>query len=68
MFTTFLKFKLYVENLFSCSIKQLQTDNGGEYFSKQFTIFFSKSRIYHMLTCPYTSKQNGIAGRKHRHI
>ena len=30
--------------------------------------FFIAQGIYHRLTCPHTSRQNGIAERKHRHI
>ena len=68
VFATFFKFKVHAENLFSCSIKQFQSDNGGEYLSRQFRDFLSKNGICHRLTCPYTSQQNGIAERKHRHV
>jgi transposase InsO family protein len=66
--TCFIKFKCLVENLFSYKIKQLQTDNGGEYVSKNFKQFTDSHGILHRLTCPYTSEQNGISERKHRHI
>jgi transposase InsO family protein len=68
VFLCFMKFKSLVENLFSCKIKQIQTDNGGEYISHTFTKFLETHGILHRLTCPYTSEQNGIAERKHRHI
>jgi hypothetical protein len=64
----FAQFKILVENLFSCSIKQLQTDNGGEYASMAFKHFTATHGILHRFTCPYTSEQNGISERKHRHI
>jgi transposase InsO family protein len=64
----FIKFKSLVENFFSCKIKQLQTDNGGEYVSAAFKNFTNTNGILHRLTCPYTSEQNGISERKHRHI
>jgi hypothetical protein len=64
----FVKFKTLVENIFSCSIKQLQTDNGGEYVSMAFKQFTDNHGILHRFTCPYTSEQNGISERKHRHI
>jgi transposase InsO family protein len=51
----FQKYKALVENLFSCSIQQLQSDNGGEYLSKDFQIFLPKTGIFHRLTCPCTS-------------
>jgi len=68
VFQCFVKFKLLVENLFTTKIKQFQSDNGGEYTSKQFKDYLSQSGILHRLSCPHTSQQNGIAERKHRHI
>jgi histone deacetylase 1/2 len=68
-FSIFQQYKVLVENLFSCTIQQLQYDNGGEYLSTKFQSFLAKHGIFHHLTCPtYTSLQNGIAERKHRHI
>jgi transposase InsO family protein len=64
----FIKFKTLVENFFSCKIKQIQTDNGGEYVLVAFQNFTNTHGILHKLTCPYTSEQNGISERKHRHI
>jgi hypothetical protein len=68
VYQCFFKFTLLVENLFPSKIKQLQTDNGGEYTSALFKQFLSQHEIFHRLTCPHTSQQNGIAERKHRHI
>jgi hypothetical protein len=68
VFNHIVKFKLLVEKQFSTSIKQFQTDNGGEYTSAQFKHFLDQHGIFHRLTCPHTSQQNGIAERKHRHI
>ena len=68
VFSIFQQYKVLVENLFSCTIQQLQSDNGGEYLSIEFQNFLAKHGIFHRLTCPYTSPQNGIAERKHRHI
>ncbi|KAF5467872.1 hypothetical protein F2P56_012083 [Juglans regia] len=64
----FIKFNCLVENLFSYKIKQLQTDNGGEYLSHAFKTFLDNHGILNRLTCPHTSEQNGISGRKHRHL
>jgi hypothetical protein len=61
VFQSFIKFKLLVENLFSRTIKYFQTDNGGEYTSTNFKQFLSHNGIFHCLTCPHTSQQNGIA-------
>jgi hypothetical protein len=59
---------LLAEKQFSTAIKQLQSDNGGEYTSNQFKEFLSQNGILHRLTCPHTSQQNGVAERKHRHV
>lgn len=61
VFYCFVNFKSLVENLFSSQIKQFQIDNGGEFTSHQFNNFLSLHGIYHHLTCPYTSQQNGIS-------
>jgi hypothetical protein len=66
--TCFVKFKNLVENFFSCKIKQIQTDNEGEYVSAASQHFTTTHGILHRLTCPYTSEQNGVSERKHRHI
>jgi len=68
VFSIFQQYKVFVENLFSCTIQQLQSDNGGEYLSIEFQNFLAEHGIFHRLTCPYTSLQNGIVERKHRHI
>lgn len=68
VFDQFVKFKLMVENQFSTTIKQLQSDGGGEYNSLQFQSFLTKSGIIHRKSCPHTSQQNGLAERKLRHI
>jgi hypothetical protein len=64
----FVKFKNLVENLFSCKIKQIQTNNGGEYVFATFKLFTNTHGIFHRFTCSYTLEQNGISERKHRHI
>ena len=64
----FIKFKTLVENLFSTNIKIIHTDNGGEFVNKSLFSFLSSYRISHQLTCPYTSQQNSVVERKHRHI
>lgn len=64
--STFLKFKALVETQFNLSIKNLQSDNGGEF--KALAPHLSKHGIHHQFSCPYTSEQNGRAERKIRHI
>jgi transposase InsO family protein len=68
VYECFIKFKLLVEKKFSSSIKQLQSDGGGEYTSLHFQSFLTKNGIVHRKSCPYTSQQNGLAERKLRHI
>jgi transposase InsO family protein len=68
VFTSFMKFKSLVENQFSTQIKQLQSDGGGEFLSKQFTSLLETNGIFHRISCPYTAQQNGLAERKHRHV
>jgi transposase InsO family protein len=50
------------------TIKQFQSDNGGEYCSTVFKQFLTTSGIFHHFSCPHTSQQNGIAEKKHCHI
>jgi len=68
VYSVFVKFKLLVEKQFNYTIKQFQSDNGGEYCSNIFKQFLSANGIFHRLSCPHTSQQNGLAERKHRHI
>lgn len=68
VFISFKKFKALVENQFSSRIKTLQSDGGGEFTSLQFTSFLETHGIFHRISCPYTSQQNGLAERKHRHV
>jgi hypothetical protein len=68
VFDCFVRFKSLVENQFSSSIKQLLTGNGGEYLSTVIQEYLSQNRILLKLTCLYTSEQNGVSERKHRHI
>ena len=68
VYATFVKFKILVEKQFNYPIKRLQSDNGGEYCSTIFKQVLSDNGIFHRLSCPHTSQQNGLVERKHRHI
>ena len=57
-----------MENQFSSRIKSLQSDEGGEFISFQLTSFLKTHGIFHKISCPYTSQQNGLAERKHCHV
>ncbi|GMI67117.1 hypothetical protein HRI_000381000 [Hibiscus trionum] len=64
--TAFNMFLAVVENQFASHLCALQTDGGGE-FTVLSSILHSKG-IQLRVTCPYTSAQNGVIERKHRHI
>ena len=49
-------------------IKALQTNNGREYLSHNFTDLLKINGITHRLTCPCTYQQIGSVERKHHHI
>jgi transposase InsO family protein len=67
-FAAFVQFKSLVENQFSTTIKQLQSDGGSEYTSHQFQSFLTTHSIAYRKSYPYTSPHNGLAERKLRHI
>jgi histone deacetylase 1/2 len=55
-----------VELQFSCKIKTVQTDGGGEF--RPFTKYLTELGVVHRLTCRHTHHQNGRVERKHRHL
>ena len=61
---TFLKF---VQAQFGKRVKVLRTDNGTEFVNSGCHKLFAELGILHQRSCPYTSQQNGVAERKHRH-
>ena len=64
--TIFTRFQLLVENFFQTKIKQLFSDNGGEYV--KLASHLASSGISHLTSPPHTPKHNGYAERRHRHI
>ena len=67
----FTKFKVFNEKIKGELIMKSQclcTDNGREYLSNEFTIYFKEHRIRWQLTCPNTPQQNGVAEHKNRHF
>jgi len=66
VFSTFHHFQVLAERQFSRKIKSVQTNWSGEY--RKLNNFFQTIGIHHRLICPYTHKQNGTIGRRHRHI
>lgn len=61
----FEKFYSYILTQFNVGIRCLQTNGGGEYVSNKFEDFLKYKGIMHMVSCPYTPQQNGIAKMKH---
>ncbi|KAL3612663.1 hypothetical protein D5086_003683 [Populus alba] len=64
----FSNFKKLVETQCDQKIKKLRTDNGGEYTSKEFSVFCQEAGIVHQLTVPYSPQQNGVLERKNRTV
>ena len=67
-FNAFKNFKAYVEKEAGTHIVCLRTDRGGEFNSKEFSIFCNHHGIFRQLTAAYTPQQNGVAERKNRTI
>ncbi|CAI7741540.1 unnamed protein product [Closterium sp. NIES-53] len=49
-------------------VKAIRTDRGGEFLSKEFSLWLKKNGIRHSLTMPYSLAMNGIAARANRTI
>ena len=62
------KFKAESENRLNLKLKAVQSDNGGEYISKEMKEWLCENGILHRLTVPYCPEQNGIAERMFRTI
>ena len=66
VFDRFKKFKALIEKQSDKQIKCLRTDNGMEFYGKDFTKFCEKEGIVRHRTVPGTSQQNGVAERKNK--
>ncbi|KAE8676092.1 Protein NRT1/ PTR FAMILY 6.2 [Hibiscus syriacus] len=64
--TAFRLFKTMVQTQFSLPIKAIQSDWGGEY--RNWSDELAHEGVLHRVTCPYSSEQNGVVERKHRHL
>ncbi|GKC16783.1 retrovirus-related pol polyprotein from transposon TNT 1-94 [Tanacetum coccineum] len=65
-FDSFKIYKAEVENQLRKKIKILQSDRGGEYFTREFDTLCEENGIKHERTSPYTPQQNGLAERKNQ--
>ena len=57
-----------VESESGCKIKMLRSDNGKEYTSNEFNVFYEDMGITHQLTVSYNPQQNGVSERKNRTV
>lgn len=53
-YSTFVAFKTLVEKQFSKSIKEFQSDGGGEFCNNNMKSFLVANGIQHRISCPYT--------------
>lgn len=66
LYSSFLHFKAQAELQFNTKLLALQIDEIGEY--RRLISFLDQHGIMFRQACPYTSEQNGIVERQHRHI
>ena len=66
VFDTFRKWKAMVENETGLKIKQVRSDNGGEYRDNRFREFCANNGIKMEKTVPMTPQQNGVAERMNK--
>jgi hypothetical protein len=62
-FTTLSHFFVYVSTQFSRTVKVIQCDNGREFDNSSTSFFLLSNGTQLLMSCPYTSPQNGKAER-----
>ena len=67
-FRKFKVFKNLVENEKEEKIKCLRSDNGGEFTSNEFDLFYEENGIKRQFSATGTPQQNGMAERKNRTV
>ncbi|MBW0540376.1 hypothetical protein O181_080091 [Austropuccinia psidii MF-1] len=65
---SFVSLKRLVENQPQKKIRAVVSDNGGKFVDSRFTNLFKKFGIDHLLTEPFTPKQNPIVERGNRKL
>jgi hypothetical protein len=63
-----LKWILWAERQTGAKVKQILTDNGGEYVNTFLRNSLSSQGIQHITTAPHNSEQNGMAERSNRTV
>ena len=59
---------LEIKTQFESIVKIVRTDNALEFKSKVLLQFYQDHGIQPQTSCAYSSQQNGVAERKHRHL
>ena len=67
-FNKFTAFKVLVENEIEEKIKCLRSENGGDFTSKYFDIFYETHGIKRQFSAASTPQQNGVAERRNRTV
>jgi transposase InsO family protein len=57
-----------VEKELGKQVKDLRSDNGGEYISNEFKYFCRREGIQRELIAPHNPQQNGVTEKKNRMI
>ena len=68
IFVMFQIVKALVEKQCDCQITTLRSNNGEEFFFKEFKICCDKHEIQRQYTTPYTAQQNGVVERWNRTV
>jgi hypothetical protein len=65
-FNLFASFLCQAENFTGRKLKQVVSNNGGEFCNKPFASLFDEQGIQHLTSAPYTLEQNTLAERGNR--
>ena len=68
VYSTFVSFQCYVENLLGNKIKVVRSDSRGEFTGTHFQSYLKSRGILQQFSCPHTLEQNGCVECKHRHL
>ena len=63
VFDTFKKWKALAENETGKRLKCLRSNNGGEYYNREFDSYYSHNGIRREKTDPGTPQENGVSER-----
>ena len=62
----FVDFEAMASAHFNLRISKFRSDNGGEFYGREFQKFCRSKGIQMIPTCPYTPQQNGVSERMNR--